>query len=66
MSFVGYLILAKPPLILVKLLRLALKHFYQSFEALSTFFKVNRILTLAPHEVHPYHSSERRYLPSWR
>ena len=21
---------------------------------------------LAPHEVHPYHSSERRYLPSWR
>ena len=28
--------------------------------------KVTRVVTLAPHEVHPYHSTERRYLPSWR
>ena len=30
------------------------------------FLKVTRVVTLAPHEVHPYHSTERRYLPSWR
>ena len=28
------------------------------------FLKVTRVITLAPHEVHPYHSTERRYLPS--
>ena len=26
------------------------------------FLKVARVVTLAPHEVHPYHSTERRYL----
>ena len=30
------------------------------------FLKVTRVVALAPHEVHPYHSAERRYLPSWR
>ena len=30
------------------------------------FLKLTRVVTLAPHEVHPYHSTERRYLPSWR
>ena len=30
------------------------------------FLNVIRVVTLAPHEVHPYHSTERRYLPSWR
>ena len=30
------------------------------------FPKVTRVITLAPHEVHPYHSTERRYLPSSR
>ena len=30
------------------------------------FLKVTRVITLAPHEVHPYHSTERKYLPSWR
>ena len=30
------------------------------------FLKVNRVITLAHHEVHPYHSTERRYLPSRR
>ena len=30
------------------------------------FLKVTRVITLVPHEVHPYHSTERRYLPSWR
>ena len=30
------------------------------------FLKVTRVITLAPHEVHPYHSTERRYLPSSR
>ena len=29
------------------------------------FLKVTRVITLAPHEVHPYNSTERRYLPSW-
>ena len=48
MSFLGYLIKAKPPLILRKLLRLILNHFYHSFEALSTFFKVTRVIPLAP------------------
>ena len=30
------------------------------------FLKVAAVITLAPNEVHPYHSTERRYLPSWR
>ena len=30
------------------------------------FLKVTRVVTLAPHEVHPQHSTERRYHPSWR
>ena len=30
------------------------------------FLKVIRVVTLAPHDVHPYHSTEQRYLPSWR
>ena len=30
------------------------------------FPKVTMVIALAPHEVHPYHSTERRYLPSWR
>ena len=30
------------------------------------FLKVTRVITLAPLEVNPYHSTERRYLPSWR
>ena len=29
--------------------------------ALSTLFKVTRVIMLDPHEVYPYHSSERRY-----
>ena len=50
--------------------------FVTLFEALDTCFKVTRVIALAPHEVlsgaflsktfQPYHSSERRYLPSWR
>ena len=30
------------------------------------FLKVSRLITLAPDEGHPYHSTERTYLPSWR
>ena len=30
------------------------------------FLKVIRVITLAPHEVHPYHSTERSNLPSRR
>ena len=30
------------------------------------FLNVTRVITLGPHEVHPCHSMERRYLPSWR
>ena len=48
MSFLGCLIQAKPPVILRKLLRLTVNHFYCSFKALSTFFKVSRVITLAP------------------
>ena len=48
MSFLGYLIQAKPPLIPAKVLRLKLKHFYHSFEASGTLFQVTRIITLAP------------------
>ena len=29
------------------------------------FLKVTRVITLAPDEFHSYHSTERRYLPSW-
>ena len=46
MSFLGYLIQAKAPLILGKVLRLTLKHFYHSLEALSTFPKVTRVHAL--------------------
>ena len=28
--------------------------------------KVTMVITLAPHEVHPCHSTDRTYLPSWR
>ena len=35
-----------------------------SFERQQNYYI--RVVTLAPHEVHPYHSTERRYLPSWR
>ena len=85
MSFLRFMFQNEPPLILGKLFGLTLHHSYPSFEALSTFFKVTRVITLAtpcppsilgvegmhsiqtpPHESHPYHSSERRYLPSWR
>ena len=30
------------------------------------FLKVTRVVTLAPHDVHPYHSTGRIYLPAWR
>ena len=66
MSFLGYLIQAKPPVICGGLCRVTLHHVYYPFEALSTFSKVTRVMTLAPHEGHLYHSSERRYLTSWR
>ena len=66
MSFLEGLIQAKPPL----------KPFVDAKTNLSVFItlllpkvhllKVTRVVTLAPHEVHPYHSTERRYLPSWR
>ena len=48
MSFLGYLIQAKTPPILGKLLRRTLKLFYHSSEALRTFFKVTKVITLAP------------------
>ena len=32
---------------------------------LHTFFKVARVTTLLINGVHPYHSSERKYLPLW-
>ena len=66
MSFLEGLIQAKPPL----------KPFVDAKTNLSVFIflllpkvhfpKVTRVVTLAPHEVHPYQSTERRYLPSWR
>ena len=66
MSFLEGLIHAKPPL----------KPFVDAKTNLSVFIclllpkvhilKVTRVVTLAPHEVPPYHSTERRYLPSWR
>ena len=48
MTFLGYLIQVMPPLILEKVFRLTRKHFYHSFEAFSTLFKVTRVITLAP------------------
>ena len=48
MSFLGYLNQTKPPIILGKLWKLTFDHFHHSFEALSTFFKVTRVITLAP------------------
>ena len=66
MSSLGYLIQAKPPLNHGLMVRLTVNHFYHPFEVKVQFLEVTRVITLAPHEVHPYHSTERRYLPSWR
>ena len=63
-SFAGYLYEAKLDLFFEKYQILTFHHFFCSFGALSTFFKVTRVRTLAAYEVHLYHSIERRYIPS--
>ena len=35
-------------------------------QSTTPFFNVTRVIALAPYEFHPYHSRERKYLPSWR
>ena len=67
MSFLEGLTQAKPPL---QTLSVDAKTYLSIFISLLKpkvhFLKVTRVRTLAPHKVHPYHSAERRYLPSWR
>ena len=55
MSFLGYLIEAKPPRKLGKMLRMALHHSIILLKLEVHFVKVTRVITLAPHEVHLYH-----------
>ena len=59
MSFLEGLIQAKPPCN-------PFVNAKSNISILVHFLKVTRVITLAPHEVHSYHSTERRYLPSWR
>ena len=66
MSFLEGLIQAKPPLKPFVDAKTNLSVFISVFLPKVHFLKVTRVVTLAPHEVHPYHSTERRYLPSWR
>ena len=66
MSFVQVLIQAKPPQNLFVDAKTYLSIFMSLLKLLVHFLKVTRVITLAPHEVHPYQSTERRYLPSWR
>ena len=56
MSFVGDLMQAKPPLIDVET-NLIIFHTLLKFKV--HFLKVTRVITLAPHDVHPHHSTER-------
>ena len=67
MSFLEDLIQAKPPLKPFVDAETNLNVFISLLWPKVHFLKVTRVVTLAPpHEVHPYHSTERRYLPSWR
>ena len=66
MSFLEGLIQAKPPLKPFCCAKTDLSIFITRLKVLVHLLKITRVVTLAPHEVHPYHSMERRYLPSWR
>ena len=67
MSFLEGLIQAKPPLKPFVDAETNLSVFISLLWPKVHFLKVTRVVTLAPpNEVHPYHSTERRYLPSWR
>ena len=66
MSFLEGLIQAKPPLKPFVDAKTNLSVFISLLLPKVHFLKVTRVVTLAPHEVHPYHSTERRYLPSCR
>ena len=63
MSFLEGLIQAKPPL-KPFCCKTYLSIFISSLKLKVHVLKVTRVITLAPHEVHPYHSTERRFLPS--
>ena len=65
MSLLEGLIQAKPPLKPFFEVKTNLNIFITPLKLLVHVLKVTRVITLAPHEVHPYHSTERRYLPSW-
>ena len=65
MSFLGVLIQAKPPQNPFVDAETYLSIFITLLKLKVHFLKVTRVITLAPHEVHPYHSTERRYNPSW-
>ena len=64
MSFLEGLIQAKPPQNPFVDAETNLSIFITLLKLLVHFLKVTRVVTLAPREVHPYHSTERRYLPS--
>ena len=66
MSFLEGLIQTKPPLKTFFDAKTNLSIFITLLKLLVNLLKVTRVITLAPHEVHPYRSTERRYLPSWR
>ena len=66
MSFLGDLIQAEPPLKAFVDVETNLIIFVFLLKVKIQFLKVTRVITPALHEVHPYHSTERRYLPSWR
>ena len=66
MSFLEGLIQAKPPLKPFVDAKTNLSVFISLLLPKVHFLKVTRVVTLAPHEVPPYRSTERRYLPSWR
>ena len=66
MSFLEGLIQAEPPLKPFVDAKTNLSVFISLLLPKVHFLKVTRVVTLAPHEVHPYHSTERRYLPSGR
>ena len=66
MFFLEGLIQAKPPLKPFCDAKTYLVIFISLLKPKVHFPKVTRVITLAPHEVHPYHSTERRYPPSCR